>query len=56
MCDAKQLQLATKVCGNINEKVSQDQTYDVDAVCATKSHGKLRRNFVHIAMKIRGKL
>jgi hypothetical protein len=50
MCDAKPSQLAMKNCGNIDEKISQNQTYDADDVCATKIRGKLRRNFVAIAM------
>jgi hypothetical protein len=49
MCDTKPPQLAMKSHGNIDEQISQNQTYDVDVVCATKIHGKLRRNFIAIA-------
>jgi hypothetical protein len=52
MCDAKPSQLAMKICGNIDENISQDQTYDADVVCAMKIRGKLRRTFVAIAMVV----
>jgi hypothetical protein len=48
MCDAKPSPLAMKICGNIDENISQDQNYDVDVVCATEIRGKLRRTFVAI--------
>jgi hypothetical protein len=55
MCDAKPWQLAMKIHGNRDENVSQDQTYDVDVVCVTKNHGKLRRTFVPIATIVQNK-
>jgi hypothetical protein len=42
MCDAKPSQRVAKIRGNIDENISQNQTYDADVVCATKIRGKLR--------------
>ena len=44
MCDAKPWQLLRKIRGNSDENVSQDKTYDVDVVCATKNHGNVKKN------------
>jgi hypothetical protein len=55
MCDAKLWQIATKKHGNSDENLCQDQTYDVDVVCATKNRGKLRRTFVSIATVVQNK-
>jgi hypothetical protein len=52
MCDAKLLQPVTKIRGNIDENISQKQTYNEDVVCATEIHGKLRRSFVAIVMVV----
>jgi hypothetical protein len=49
MYDTKPSQLATKICVNIDENISQHQAYDADVVCATKIRGKLQRNFIAIA-------
>jgi hypothetical protein len=48
MCNAKPSPLVTKICGNIDENISQDQTYDANAICAMKIRGKLQRTFVTI--------
>jgi hypothetical protein len=55
MCDAKPWKLAMKIHGNSDENVSQDQTYDVDVVCATQNRGKLRRTSVPIATVVQNK-
>jgi hypothetical protein len=55
MCDAKPWQIAMKKRGNSDENLCQDQTYDVDVVCATKNRGKLRRTFVSIATVVQNK-
>jgi hypothetical protein len=49
MCDAKSFPLAMKIYGNIDENISQGQTYDADVVCVPKICGKLQRTFVAIA-------
>jgi hypothetical protein len=37
----KPSQRVMKICGNIDENISQNQTYNADVVCATKIRGKL---------------
>jgi hypothetical protein len=49
MCDTKPSPLVTKICGNIDENISQDQNYDADVVCAMEIRGKLRQTFIAIA-------
>jgi hypothetical protein len=42
MCDAKASQIVMKIHGNIDEKISQNQIYYVEVVCAMKIPRKLR--------------
>jgi hypothetical protein len=52
MCNKKPSQRVTKIHGNIDENISQNQTYDADVVCAMKIHGKLQRTFIAIVMVV----